>query len=142
MRPKSIRQFEWLFLLQAAATILAIMVNLSLLRQRAIDVGGSPAGPIAGVLLTLIVDVPLWYCIARRASNFSRWVMVVLSVLTVLTLPSGLAEAHQIGASYEVLFGLGVVGWYAALALLFRRDASAWLKRRGKSLEIDSEVFS
>ena len=142
MRPKSIRQFEWLFLLQAAATILAIMVNYTLLRQRAIDVGASPTGPIAGVLLTLIVDVPLWFFITRRASNFSRWVMVVLSVLTIVGLPGGLASANQIGISYAVLFGLGIVGWFAALALLFRPDASAWLKSRGKSPEIDPEVFS
>ena len=142
MRPKSIRRFEFLFLLQAAASILAILVNYGQLRQQAINAGASPSGPIGGVLLTLLVGLPLWFFIARRASNIAKWVMVLLSGLTFLTLPGGFAKAHQIGISYELLFGLSIVGWFAALAMLFRCDASAWLKSRGKSQEVDPKVFS
>jgi len=142
MRPRSIRQFEWLFIFQALASILAIMLNYGLLRQRAIDAGASPVGPIAGVLLSLIVDAPLWFFVARRASNVAKWIMVALSVLTIIGLPRELTSAHQIGLSYELLFGLSAIGWFAALAMLFRKDASSWLKSRDKLPEIDPEAFS
>ena len=142
MRPRSIRQFEWLFIVQATTSILAIMINYGLLRQRAIDAGVSPLGPLVGMLLSLIVDVPLWFFIARRASSASKWIMVVLSVLTIIGLPGELTDAREISLSYQVLFGISVIGWFAALAMLFRRDARIWLRSHGKSPEPDPEVFS
>lgn len=141
MRPIWIRRFEWLFLIGTVAPILAIFLNYGALRNQAIANGTSPAGPIAAVFLALVIALPIWFLIARRASNVAKWILIVLSLLTLFALPGDLRSASEISVSYLVLYVVGAVGWFGAAAVLFQPEVSRWLKSGGSEAPVDPSTF-
>ncbi|MFM5955240.1 MAG: hypothetical protein ACKOPE_13190 [Novosphingobium sp.] len=142
IRPSSITRFEQLFFASLAATTVAIMLNYGTLRSQAIAQGSSPAGPIIGILLTLLINLPLWYFVARRASNVSKWILVVLVAIGTLMLPWTYAAVFAVSMSYTFLsilaYGLSI----ASTAMLFRRDSVSWLKSGGAVGAINPDIFS
>lgn len=133
--------FERVFLFQAVVSILPFVLNYSQLRQREIQSGNPSVMPGIEIAVSILVDFFLWYFIARRASVSAKWIMVVMSVLALAALPSEYAEGREIGLAYSVPSALGYLGWFAALAFLFRADARLWLGSRGAVAPVDPAIF-
>ena len=142
MRPKSIRLFERLFLSSQLASIVAIFSHYNIIRSAAVINGKSPTGPIAGIVLTIIIALPLWFFIVRKGSGFARWVAIAFFALGSLGVPASIPKALSIGPIYLALFLLAFGLSAGSIIMLFRPDAVRWIKSGGKSQQADPEVFS
>jgi glucan phosphoethanolaminetransferase (alkaline phosphatase superfamily) len=130
MRPASIVNFERLYLgalaLGVANTILSWDQALASIRAQP---NSAVLGPnfllitaVAGVLIQLL----LWYFIARRASVVAKWIFVVLFVIGLVAFVAGLARTGFPGGVEGILGVLTMLMQVAAVWMLFRPDANAW----------------
>lgn len=137
MRPPSIIQFERLFL---ASLVLGLLNNALGWKELVSAVGTNPdlhqlgiaPGAVIGVVVGLIglgvvINLALWFLIARRGSNIAKWILTVLMVLGIVSmLFSGLG--HQ-GLTLPLILSLAALALQiAAVFELFRRDAIEWLR--------------
>lgn len=136
MRPKSIAAFDWLFL---GAQLAAALVSPFTFEKSAEAWKSNPAlaafgGTVETFLIVSLVigfgiQLTLWYFISRRASNTAKWILVVLTALSVLSLISLLLNPASGSASAPN--PLGIVLYilnFAAIYCLFRQDAVTWLE--------------
>lgn len=130
-KPASVKAFNQLNLAATLIGIGNILFHYSLLRGMAIAKGTSPAGPMLGVLDLAISYLIFWFFIYRRGSNIAKWIFVILTVLFVALLPSGLREALVVGKVYAATDVFAFALQIVAMAMLFRPDASVWLKGKG-----------
>lgn len=142
MRPNSIRWFEKLFIISIVADLLATLLFYAAVRDQTMAQGGSVEEIIIEQVFILLIGWLFWLLIARRASNVTKWVLVTLSVASLLLLPEEWNNAVAIGTGYSALTALAIVVGYAAPIFLFNREAVAWLKSGGLVEPVDPEVFS
>jgi hypothetical protein len=134
MRPPSIINFERLFLVAMALGVIDLVVGYEtateqLTREpalRQLGIGGSEL--FIGISAAwLAVYLLLWFLIARKASNVAKWILVILSaigaIFFVLSLTGRWDLALLLTVAYYALE-------LAAVACLFRADATAWLKAK------------
>ncbi|HTG37838.1 hypothetical protein [Sphingomonas sp.] len=128
MRPSSIIWFERLFL---AALAIGLVNSLMILNAINADQAGQPLSPsvlIGSIVVGNIINVVLWYFVARRASNIARWILVALFVLGALSLGFSVMTDSYPGGIEGLL---GAIGWAlqaASILCLFRRDAATWFE--------------
>jgi hypothetical protein len=132
MRPPSIVNFERLFLAALLLGVIVVVVGYEaataqLAREpalRQLGVGGSEI-VIGTSAAWLAIYLLLWFLIARKASNVAKWILAILSAIgAIFYLPA-------LTGRWDLPLLLNV-GYYAlelaAVACLFRADATAWLK--------------
>jgi hypothetical protein len=130
MRPKSIILFERLFLifivLTAVSAYLSYGQTLAQIEAntdfKALGWGGA-AVTITAILYVVFLLL-LYYLIARRASVIAKWILVLVTVLSMTTLPGAIAVQSGVPLILAVLTNLSAL---AAIILLFFPDARAWL---------------
>ena len=132
MRPVSILWFERLFLLSLALVLVNSVVQydafLAQIRSEpALSAMGSGDGFAIGVIaISLLIPAILWYFIARRASIAAKWMLVALTVFGLPFVnfdPATMFNPARLTSL--VVTGLQL----AAIVLLFRADARAWMNR-------------
>lgn len=118
MRPQSIVQFEMIFFILIATTAAAQLLDLG--RQP------SPAMLLVVLAIWALVNLALWYLIARRGNSAARWIYAGLFVL-------GLAGLLVAGMGGMIAGGLAAVSGIALVMLnalsvwlLFRPDTAEW----------------
>lgn len=133
MRPDSIILFERLYL----GALALGLVNLFVSWDRSIalmtsDPGAAALGDPATFILVVFVisfgvSLTLWYFAARRRSRVAKWILTVLFVLGLFSLPGSIAQG--------VFSGIGglfaAAAWLlqaVALFMLFRPDSNAWFR--------------
>ena len=130
MRPTFIVLFERLFLLSLAIALVNGFLQYDALVAQ---VGNDPAlaqlgwgsGAILVVMaISLLIPLLLWYFIARRASAFAKWLLVLLTVAGLLFLEIDIA---RVTAADTLMTLLVTLLQLVAIVLLFRADARAWL---------------
>jgi hypothetical protein len=92
-------------------------------------------------MLIVLFTWIFWFFIVRRASNIARWIFAILVGLSLLTLPLDYGEGHQIGPVYVWVSIILIVAQGIAAALLFRKDATEWIKNKGYRPDFE-DVFS
>lgn len=132
MRPQSITRFDQLFLGSMALGLVnvALSYNSVMAQLKAdpavADLGmASPGFVIAASAFGFGISLLLWYFISRRASTAAKWVLVVLTVIGLLSLPMSLAD---VPLSQAIVTGVVTLVQVAALWFLFRPDAKAWFE--------------
>lgn len=145
MRPPSIVKFDQLYLAIIVIGVIGFAVNWeSAMTQIKANPGLSQLGwSGAGVLIgmyafSITISLLIWYFISRRASNIARWILVVLTVYGLISLPFSLFLVALPLAS--LIIAIVSAALQAAMVwFLFRPDAAAWFKhgRRG----MDTDVF-
>ncbi|WP_447724709.1 hypothetical protein [Sphingomonas koreensis] len=149
MRPQSIVRFEQAYL----ASVVTWGVNLAV-RWKPMLASFEDQPAIAGnpqmaevvqtvlvvtALFSLMLWLLLWYFTARRASEVTKWVVVVFFGISALSLPLSLMSYPVVGA---LSTGLTVVTFAfnaVAVWMLFRPDARNWLA--GDSAQPDTAPF-
>jgi len=131
MRPRPILWFEGAVLLAAAIDLINNVIAFPMLRRGLAMRGfvlGEPA-MVASVLLTPLLCVILWYCIARRGSVLGKWLMaayvagsVVLFVRQMAITPPVSLNPMLIAAVAAQLLRLG------AVMCLFLPSAQPWFR--------------
>jgi len=133
MRPASIVQFERLYLGALAISVIADAMNWSA-AQAAIQRNPqiAAAGPIvliAGLAISYVAMIALWYLAARRQSAVAKWILAIWFVLSTVFTALALFRG---GFSLSVA---AVLGWAAYLlrawgvSYLFKPDADAWFAK-------------
>ncbi len=129
-RPPSIVNFERCYL----GALLVAAVNSALNWQRMMAVPAVAQAQVAigswyvpvTTALGYLIPLILWYFAARRASVVAKWIVVVLFGLGVLGLAAGLAMGTMSAGLGGVLSVVSFVLNAVAVWLLFRPDARAW----------------
>lgn len=142
MRPRSIELFEKLYLGAAGVGLLNALVNYGALREQAVATGTAAATPLLGAAIGLGINLLFWFFIARRASNVAKWIMTVMTALGLVSLGLMWSVLGAYGPVYLTLNAVTTALQVAALVCLFRADAAAWLKSKGKDAPIDPTVFN
>lgn len=130
-----------MYWLSVALSVINILTSYGELRAYAIRQGAAAAGPMIAIFLALLSGLLFWFFIAKRASNVAKWLLVVFSALSFLQLPDAVAYSRMLGWTYGVTFAASGLALLAALAMLFRADAIAWLTNREAASIIDPGVF-
>ena len=142
MRPQSIIRFEQFYLASTALTLIAQMFNaMGLIGPVSKDQLGPYFLPILFVISYGLAFL-FWFLIAHRASNVAKWILVVLTGISVAFAVPALAMLTQEYPVYVLVTGLLVLLDLIAMVYLFRRDAVEWLKSRGQQAPIDVTTFN
>ena len=132
MRPPSILMFERLFVASLGVSVLSFvltydqtMAQLDRMPELA-RVGGGAELVVGSVAIGVAIYLLLWFLIARKASNFAKWVLIVFVAIGVaFSVPAALAGQWDL----PFISGLAVYALeIAAIVYLFRDDAKAWLR--------------
>lgn len=168
MRPSSIVKFERLYLISLLLVLAQQVVGFFLARNLFSSFTGEahfPAGAggtftffmVIAMLFSLVlaVGVPLlfWWLAASKRQEFAKWVLLVLSVLSVLgwlfssvglfMLPPEFTDVPVVSSfrtMQTVLVSMDLVAellGIAALTYLFRQDAVAWFRNPGPTVSAD-----
>lgn len=133
-RPRSIRLFELLFLGALLLTLVGTALNWSSLVEQAASQAGAvrlSAGAlnaIAGfsVGVVILIELALWFFIARRGSTVAKWLLALFTAYNVYSL----VGTVQAGAEWSTLPGIisavALLLQVMAVILLFTPDARAW----------------
>jgi len=129
-RPTSIVNFERCYLGSVVVGLIASLFNWhdaqSLVAvQRANQMIGSWYMP-AMLAVGIVIELLLWYFVARRGSTVAKWIVVVFFVFSCFGLVTGLAGHRYPTGIAGVLSIVGFVLDAIAVWLLFKPDAKAW----------------
>lgn len=132
MRPASIQKFDRLYLVAIGAGMINSIMSMDRYRTM---LANNPAalklGFGDGVIylimgLSALVPLTLWFLVAYRANILAKWILVGLTVLGLLNLPSALRQLGA-GGGLGILVTLAIAALQvAAVSFLFRADAKAW----------------
>jgi hypothetical protein len=147
MPPPSIVRFSRLFLISVGFGLINTVLSFSktqamLAADPAMAELGFGSGFIISIaFVSLAIPLLLWFFIARRASNLAKWILVVLTALGLLMMPSTLSSANEMG--YLWLFMAIAVTAIQLIAIyyLFRADAREWLESHGTRNPVDPGTF-
>lgn len=130
MKPRSIINFQWILLVGLVLTLLNILLHYNALRSMAIANGASPAGPFLGMLIAIGFYAFFRIGIGRMAGNIMKWVFVIFTAVSVVTVPLNFSAVSSVGVVYALLDVACFVLQVTAAYFLCRKDASKWLKGR------------
>jgi drug/metabolite transporter (DMT)-like permease len=129
-RPQSIVNFERCYLGSVALGLIATALNWSHMQslvavQQSTAMVGRWYAPTL-IVVSLIINLLLWYFAARRGSVVAKWIVVVLFAFACLGIVTGFAMHTNppgiAGVISVVVFVLEAI----AVWLLFKPDAKAW----------------
>jgi hypothetical protein len=132
-RPIAIRWFHRLILASAIVGIGNILFHYGLLRNMAIASGSSGAGPLLGMILAGLYYLIFRFFIYSRASNIAKWVYVAITAYSIATMWFSMPHVVAVGRSYAIADFISYACQLAATAMLFRADATQWLRRKGSA---------
>lgn len=129
MRPKSIIQFEQVYIAMIVVGLISTALNWNTaVAQLAANPMTAQFGPgflIGSAVVGLVVNLLLLYYVARKASVVAKWIVVVFTVVGVLFALPGLFS-NVLPPLVGILTVVSIVLSVIAACLLFRPDANAW----------------
>jgi hypothetical protein len=139
MRPASIVNFERLYL---AAIVLSLLTTYLVWNETLVLVQAQPGAQLGETFLVgvtiagLLIQLVLWYFIAREGSSVAKWIFIVLLGLGAISLIINFASGAVI-TQIPVLLGLLSFALRAVAAwLLFRPDAAIWFGEEAPSADV------
>lgn len=144
MRPKSLVWFDRLYLgsmvLGAIGVFVALPVTRKMLATSPATAGFGDGFIFATSLGGVAVSLLLWYFISRRASNVSKWLLVVMLAMGLIGLPNNVQMIAQYSWLVPAFTVVNTLLQLAAVIFLFRPDARRWFASKGQT--VDPDVFS
>jgi hypothetical protein len=147
MRPASIDLFDKLYLTSFAISVVQAAVSFN---ESAASLQADPATArfgfgsgflIAMLLISFSISFLLWFLIARRASNVAKWILVILTAISVPMLAMDYQTIAASGAIVALLTAIATVLSLCSIFCLYRRDARDWFASRGRSGRADPAIF-
>ena len=166
MRPASIIQFERLYLASLGVVIIQSAAAYFVVRE-AFDrmpagadmppgMGGMFSGImigsiLVGLLFSVGIPLLLWWLAARKRTEVAKWLLLAISVLSVLAwfgslvmllvmpgeVAQDLAGFASLQAGLVAIDGVSEALGVAALVFLFRRDATEWFRTATPNVNAD-----
>ena len=130
MRPKSIILFERFFLAMIVVNLINGFANFNgtLAQIQASPQAAAMFGSgflISTIAIAALINLLLWYFVARRGSVIAKWIVVVFFGIVLLTFVASLG-ALQFPLALITIAAL--ICQAVAVYMLFRPDAVAWLR--------------
>ncbi|QDH33320.1 hypothetical protein [Porphyrobacter sp. YT40] len=139
MRPASIIRFEQIILGSLALGIVNTVLSYdTTMAQIEADPGmtelgmSGPGFLIGSVVIGFGISLLLWFFVSRRASTVAKWILVVLTLIGLLSVPLALFDVPFVQAA--ITFVTAVMQ-LAALWFLFRPDANAWFEHGPRGMD-------
>ncbi len=127
MRPNSITRFEQLFLGALALNVLNIFLNWdtwSMVMSRGDGSDGMNAFATYTIIaFPFLINLWLWYKIARKGSSIGKWLLVIMYVIGVIWSLATLDNYRTLGVT--ILFAILALK-AGAIFMLFRSDSKQW----------------
>ena len=140
-KPDSIRKFDKLYLGSIVLSLINFALNYGALaeqvRQETAAAGVELGGGVLlfGIAFSTLISLLLWFLVSRKRIGFIKWILLLLVVWSLVSLPEALANGIQ---GTDILGIVVLVAETAAIWFLFREDAKAWFRRED---EVDSQTF-
>ena len=140
-KPDSIRKFDKLYLGSIVLSLINFALNYGALaeqvRQETAAAGVELGGGVLlfGIAFSTLISLLLWFLVSRKRIGFIKWILLLLVVWSLVSLPEALANGIQ---GTDILGLVVLVAQIAAIWFLFREDAKAWFRRED---EVDSQTF-
>jgi hypothetical protein len=134
--------FGWLVFASVALNVFGLVHYSEEFRAMAVAQHTAAAGWLVSIVIAIGSNGFFWWRIARRAGNVARWVYVMLVLVSLLQFGTVMEYTRTLGWPYAAMMGGCAVFGLAAIALLFRRDVSRWLRSAGKEGETDPSIFA
>lgn len=144
-RPKSIVAFERAFWGSVAVGLLGGILGWNDLletyqRESSIAAMGFGSGFLIAVwCISLAFQLLFWYLIARKGSNVTRWIYVVLMGFGIISALATIGNPAMPGGISRITSLASTALTVAAIFFLFRPDASDWFT---KKRQVDPATFS
>ena len=147
MRPASIDLFDKLYLTSFVISILQAAVSF---KENSANLQADPATAqlgfgseflLAMLLISFSISFLLWFLVARRASNIAKWILVILSAISIPMIVASFPTVAASGTIVVLLTLITTVLSLASIVCLFRRDARDWFASRGRSGPADPAIF-
>ena len=137
MKPVSIQRFTQCLLGSVAISLIQIWNGFDHMRETVVANPEAAAISdevlVAGSVIGIGVLLLLWFLIAMRASSVARWVLVALTAIGLLSVPSVLAKAKGDGA-VDLALAIGAITLQlGAVGMLFTHESRDWLAGRTHS---------
>jgi hypothetical protein len=170
MRPNSIIRFERIYLISLFLVLVQTLASFFFFQSMFSGLTGGSAPPpgfsetfsavmigatFVGIAMSVGVPLLFWWLAARKRQEFARWLLLVISVLSVLNwmfssfilvaLPAelmmapGAANFRSMQLVVLVADAVAEVLGIIALTYLFRSDSTAWF--RGANPVASADVF-
>ncbi len=98
---------------------------------------GSPMSPellvdigIGTAVLTFVIQLLLWFFVARKGSDIARWIYVILFGLGLLGTLLNVMRGTWLDGIPGVVAAVCVLLQVAAVVMLFRPDSNTWFTRK------------
>ncbi|MGZ3197388.1 MAG: hypothetical protein ACXWJC_12530 [Croceibacterium sp.] len=133
MKPATIRRFDLFYLAWVALTVIDFLIRRDTYVSQ-IDDAASGSGAGNGFILgstfvtvtfavwTLVLLL-LWYLVSQKRSTIAKWIVVLLVLLGIFSLPDFFRHAF---AATEIVSLLGFITSVVAAYSLFGPGAKAW----------------
>ena len=130
IRPKSIVQFDWIYLVIIALGIVGIALGwnetMSTVQVQQMVARLGTAWVYVPLALGIAIQLLLWYFIARRGSVVAKWIFVILTAIGVLFSAVKIATGGVASPISNVIEVTLLVLQVIAISLLFRPDVRGW----------------
>jgi hypothetical protein len=132
-KPPSVRKFDYLYLgsILMGLVVFALTYETALATARAgLDGTGAQIGPgllIGGLAFGIVINLALWFLVSGLRLGFVRWILGLFVAWGLFQVVLGFVRE---GVEPVQLAGLAPLAMsIAAIAFLFRRDASSWFSQ-------------
>lgn len=140
-KPDSIRKFDWLYLGSIAVGLIGLALSWSTVTGQMdaqmeaagteLGSGTATAALIGGLVIGTGVSLAIWFLISVLRIELIKWVLIVLVLWGLVTLPAGIQATGGIGMQ-NITGIISTIMSIAAIWFLFRPDAKAWFaEKRG-----------
>lgn len=121
MRPNSIVRFEQLFLGSLVLTAINIILNWDVWQM--VGAHSDDAATYFIIIFPFVINLLLWYKIARKPSVIAKWLLIVVFLVGVVWSLATTDNYRFIGL---VILFVTVCLKGGAIYMLFRRDSKQW----------------
>lgn len=132
-RPKSVLWFERLYGLSVLFSIVDLAIqwdDIILEEEFGAETQMLFVIAVALVMITAYAIVlVLWYFVAHRASGVAKWLLILISTVSLGLGVLAIGDYAEIPLAF---FLVSQALTWIALAMLFRADARAWFRSKGK----------
>lgn len=131
MRPKSILWFEVIYL---SALVVGLLQSYVAWDVQVDMLHTATQGQVGGGILIaynaafVVIGLALWFLVARLGSMIAQWVLIAFNAIGLVALTRA---ALSDGGAIDLAGGLSILTTVmvtAAIVMLFRADARAWMR--------------
>jgi len=144
MKPQSIRRFDLFYLGSIAFSLIGYVVSYDAMvaqmaaRTAAAGVRLGAGTVMATIVVSLAVELLLWFLVSRKAVAVAKWIIVLLLLFGLASTVGLLGVPGLFSGTWTILKTVSLLALLteaAAVFYLFQPDANAWFAHKGAEVD-------